>query len=313
MGVAASLTTCGGCATWTQLRRNHTDAAIRAATRRGEIVKVARGRYAMPTVSEHRLEALRRSAVSSHLSAATDYGWPVVRAPEVPWVTVPRHRRVDPADRVGVRLHWATLPERDLRCGVTSPLRTVLDCARALPFPEALAVADSALRSGQVTQADLRRGAAALRGPGVRGIRRVAELADGRAANPLESALRAAVADVPGTAFVPQWTIAEPGIFAVADLADPGLGLILEAEGYAAHGSRDAWRADARRFTGLAAYGWSVLRFPYEDVIHHPDQVRWAVTTWLAERSRTAGMPRQSLSRSGETTTSTRWNSLTSL
>lgn len=38
--------------------------------------------------------------------------------------------------------------------GVTSPPRTVADCARWLPFDEALAVADSAMRAG-LTRRDL--------------------------------------------------------------------------------------------------------------------------------------------------------------
>jgi hypothetical protein len=38
----------------------------------------------------------------------------------------------------------------------TSPLGTVLDCARYLPFGEALAVADSAVRSGKVQPEILR-------------------------------------------------------------------------------------------------------------------------------------------------------------
>jgi hypothetical protein len=44
--------------------------------------------------------------------------------------------------------------------GVTDPVRTVIDCARDLPFDEALAVADSALRSGKVGPDALRQAAA---------------------------------------------------------------------------------------------------------------------------------------------------------
>lgn len=284
MRVATTVGLLGGVATWAQLRARHTEHAIRVAASRGEVVRVARARYAGPDVDAARREAHRHGAVLSHLSAAVAHGWPVVRPADRPWLIVPRHRRVESHARAGVHLHWAELPAEDRHRGVTSPVRTVVDCARALSFQEALAVADSALRAGHVSRAELRRAAAMVRGPGVRGIRAVAEQADGRAANPLESALRAATVGIAGTAFVPQWTIAEPGLFAVADLADPDLKLVLEAEGYAAHGSREGWRSDARRFTALVAYGWSVLRFPYEDVVDHPGRVVWAVRTWLDQR-----------------------------
>lgn len=75
---------------------------------------------------------------------------------------------------------------------VTTPLRTVLDCARDLPFSEALAVADSALRAGMVDLAQLRKRAGGLRGPGAMRARRLAEHADGRAVNAVESVVRAA-------------------------------------------------------------------------------------------------------------------------
>lgn len=42
-----------------------------------------------------------------------------------------------------------------------------VDCARTLPFGPALAVADSALRSGSVTRSELRHLAACTRSPGI--------------------------------------------------------------------------------------------------------------------------------------------------
>ena len=49
-------------------------------------------------------------------------------------------------------LEVATLPRSDVEGWATSKVRTVLDCAAELPFDEALAVADSALRHGDVTR-----------------------------------------------------------------------------------------------------------------------------------------------------------------
>jgi hypothetical protein len=70
------------------------------------------------------------------------------------------------------------------REGVTSPAWTVIDCAKDLPFDEALAIADSALRHGDVTKAELLRLAEQVTSTGRRRALRVAQAADGRAANP---------------------------------------------------------------------------------------------------------------------------------
>ena len=52
-------------------------------------------------------------------------------------------------------MHWSDLLPEDVVNGVTCPARTVVDCARDLLFDAALAVADSGLRSGLVTPAEL--------------------------------------------------------------------------------------------------------------------------------------------------------------
>ena len=87
-----------------------------------------------------------------------------------------------------------------------------------LAFDEALAVADSALRSGAVTAEELRSASARLRGTGSRAARLVAQYADHRAANPFESVLRALAllegftlthsSRSPSPASMPSWTSA---------------------------------------------------------------------------------------------------------
>ncbi len=52
-------------------------------------------------------------------------------------------------------MNVAALPRSDIDGWATSKVRTVLDCATELPFDEALAVADSALRHGDVTREEL--------------------------------------------------------------------------------------------------------------------------------------------------------------
>lgn len=230
-----------------------------------------------------------RTAVLSHLSAALAHGWKVKTVPDRPWLVLTEGRRV-PADvrAEAARVARARLSARERQAGMTAPLRTVLDCARDLPYDEALAVADSALRSGLVRREALRSAGAAARGPGAGRIRRVALAADGRAANPFESVLRAIAADVPGVHLVPQYTIAEPGLFAQVDLADASRKLVIEADGFEHHGTQAGFVRDVRRYSELTMYGWRVLRFTWVDVMLHPEWVRWVIATWVAVEDGTA-------------------------
>ena len=283
--VAVTLAALGGLATWQELRRHHGKRAIRAACTHGEVDRLARDRYALPTVDEHRRTAHRFHAVTSHLSAAQHHGWKVKVPPSTAWITVRRNRKLPKSARGQATVRYADLRPDEVESGVTTPLRTVVDCARALPFDEALTVADSALRAGDITLEDLRVVAAGLHGNGAGAARRVAQHADGRSANPLESVLRAIAIEL-GLRVVPQHSIADTGLFAVVDVAVPDLRLVLEAEGFEFHGSREQWRNDCRRFTRLAAHRWWVLRFTWEDVMHHPEHVRWAIETWLRAQGR---------------------------
>lgn len=275
----------GGCATLELLRQHHSRGAVRAALADGAIVRLRRDRYALSGVEVHRREAHRMSATLSHLSAAAAYGWSLKTAPARPVVTVPRHRRLSAADQARAVVSWRDLAASDRSGGLTSPLRTVLDCAVSLPFDEALAVADSALREGDVEHRALVAAAAKLRGPGSVRARRVARMADGRAVNAFESVLRAIAMDVDAFHFVPQVQIWDSGLWATVDLADESARLVLEAEGFATHGTRAGLVRDCHRYTELIAWGWEVLRFTWEDVMFEPQWVRWAIQA-VAERRR---------------------------
>lgn len=163
---------------------------------------------------------------------------------------------------------------------MTSPIQTVLDCARWLPFYAALAIADSALRCRSVTQAELADAGDAIRGHGRRHVLRVLAAADGRADNPFESVLRAIALDVPGLQLVPQVEIRTPGRRLVRpDLVDERLKFVVEADSFQHHGSRKALVLDCARYDNLVADGWTVLRFAWEHVMHRP---AWVRSTLLA-------------------------------
>ena len=203
--------------------------------------------------------------------------------PARPWLTVPRNRKVSRADRHGVSITYRDLTAREREDGITGPVRTVLDCALKLPLDQALAVADSALRSGDVDANELVEAARVMRGTGSARARRVAAVADRRAANPFESALRAIALGVPGLRLTPQLVIADAGLFATVDLGDAAARVVLEAEGFEFHGTRAGLERDCRRYTELVMHGWRVLRYTWDDVVHRSGWVRWTLEVLVAE------------------------------
>ncbi len=92
----------------------------------------SRARYALPATAEHRRVAHARTGVA----------FPPERRAGA-WLEgqerCPTGRRwrsraradLRPGQREGIDPHWADLDEAELAAGVTSPLRTVLDCARS--------------------------------------------------------------------------------------------------------------------------------------------------------------------------------------
>ena len=212
------------------------------------------------------------SGVLCLTSAALRHGWAVKHVPDRPHVCVPKKRKVSAERRAAVHLHRSDLAIDDLDGVATSKETTLLHCLRSLPFDEALCVADSAARDGEL--ALLRRVGRIARGPGARRVRRLVELARADAANPFESCLRAIALDVPGLEVNPQeWVrLADPPIR--PDLVDRELRIVLEADSFEWHGDRSALDRDAHRYNLLVVDGWLVLRFSWEEVMLRPDRVR---------------------------------------
>jgi very-short-patch-repair endonuclease len=234
---------------------------------------MARGRWALATAQRDRRRAVELAGVSSHLSAAQHHGWPVKDIPDRPRVTVRRKRRLDADTAATVHVAYADLSAAETADGVTAHLRTVLDCARRLPFDEALAVADSALRAGDVSAEELIASAESARGPGARAVRQVAAHADARAANPFESVLRAIAIEV-GLDVVPQHPLVARKRTWHPDLVDVRRRLVIEADSHEFHTGREEHGRDCVRYTALSVAGWTVLRFTWEQVMLSASYVR---------------------------------------
>ncbi len=279
----------GGVATRAQLGALVTRADVDAALADGRLRQIARGRFTLPAVEGARQVAHALTGVLSFRHAAVHHGWAVKHLPVRPDVTVMRNRRLSTAQERGATLHRATLGPDDVHVvggsRVTSPDRTLVDCLRSLPFDEALAVADSALRAG-VTPTRLRRLAVGLTGPGAPQAKAVAAAATHLAANPFESVLRAIALDVAGLDAAPQVELWRGGVFlGRSDLVDRELRIVLEADSFSWHGDRAALAHDCRRYDEMVAAGWLVLRFAYEQVMGDPAWVHEMLVAVTEERT----------------------------
>lgn len=276
--VAAHLERLGGVATWTQLVSLTSRRQLERAVGDETIVRLSRGRYAVTTAREARQAAHRVTGIVMGCSAAAHWGWSMKWQPSRPEIAVPRGRKVAVSVQLDLDVRWRQLEPPDVVDGwVTSPLRTVLDCVRALPADEALAIADSALRSGRVTPAQLLRAAETSPARGHAVAVRVAAAADRRAANPFESVLRSIALDVPGLLLVPQVRIESTRtgrLTGRVDLADERLKIVAEADSFEFHGERALMERDRFRYDELAVDGWLVLRFTWLQVMKHATWVR---------------------------------------
>lgn len=262
MTVVEWLQELGGVATRGTLLRLVTRSELDRVVASGDVLRLARGRYALPDADEGVRAAAALGGVLSVTSAALHHGWAVRSVPDRPHVTVARGRRIPPALQRSVHLHRADITPHHVAAGVTDEPTTLLDCLRQLPRVDALCVADSALRAG-VGRSLLDRIAEEARGPGSPQVRWVAARASHLAANPFESALRDIAFDVPGLGVEPQVVIREDGLTVRPDLVDVRLRIVCEADSFEWHGKRSALRADARRYDLLVVRGWVVLRFAW--------------------------------------------------
>lgn len=276
----------GGMSSRAALIRATSRAEVDAALASGLIARAGHGRYVLPEVEAAARTAHAMNGVLCLTSAALHHGWEVKTVPEKPHVLVPRKRNVPQHFREAAVLHRRDLHCDELSAGIaTSRELTLEQCLRLLPYDEALAIADSALRRGE--HAALSRAAAVVLGRGHQRAARVASDARAEAANPFESVTRAICNDVPGLRVEPQVVISDPHLWARPDHADRHLEIVVECDSYEWHGDRAGFTKDVRRYTLLSASGWLVLRFTWEDVMFRPDWVHGVLVRAVAVRART--------------------------
>lgn len=249
---------------------------IRSLVVEGRLVRHDRGIYAprlegtpdpmTVRIRAHNAAASGGTHVYTHTSAARIWGLSVWRTR--PLVHVAHaSRRGDGGPSGDVVRHNQRIPEREVRVvdglRVTSLERTIIDCARLLPFEQAMVIADSGL-AHRADKDWLQR--LVVEGKATRGIRKVREilrLADGRAESPAETRFRLLLAE---------WNIPEPemqlwirteGGRVRVDFGWSNRRIVIEVHGYAKYsdyGPIDRKVAEQRaREAWLVGAGWRVL------------------------------------------------------
>lgn len=269
--------------------------------------QVQRGAWSAPGVTvDWRLRAraaqiLRPHLVCSHGTAAALHRIELLAdGPEVGPLEFSTAVRGSARRRDGVHVHalHVSAADRTVRNGlaVTTPARTVGDLLRAGPRDEAVVAADSALSSRRV--ANVLRPAlvtcvaltaeVATPRPGAPRARQWLRLTDPAAGSPAETFARLRMHDA-GLHPASQAALRTPaGRTVRPDFLFRGEGLIVEIEGYAFHGTREAHERDVRRFNELAGCAGvrRVLRFTANEVFRTPDAVLASIRYALAELSR---------------------------
>jgi very-short-patch-repair endonuclease len=235
------------------------------------------------------LLALGPRAAARRRTAAVLYGWQLLVEPSrslefavrhghgtarAKGAVVSQHRRLDA--RL-VRVLPGTEPLK-----LTLPLRTVVDACLELPLIEAVVLTDSALRSTAVTLTELSSVAGRL--SGVRDaarLRAVMQLVDPTSGSVLESVQRVRMVLAGVTGFTTQHVLRDgSGRYVLrVDFCFEVARLIVEVDGQKWH--QDPVR-DRRLDNALAALGWRVLRYTWQDVVHDHTRVLAEISAALS-------------------------------
>jgi Transcriptional regulator, AbiEi antitoxin len=269
---------------------------LRWAVERGALVRVGRGAYARAGMSRDAagkqalqvaaaLAAGRPGAAGSHHSAAVIHGLDLLG--RLPSGTTVTHApgMGSGTRRSGVRIHVAALPNEHVTVRgsvrVTSVARTVVDLARTSSFRSGVVVADSALRRGQTSKAELRSvlGACA-QWPGVRRASQVVEFSDGLAESALESISRVAFRDhgLPAPE-LQAWVGGDQGVIGRADFLWRRYATVGEADGAVKYANPGRAISQLQRDASLRTAGFEVVHFTWDEIVRVPSQVAASIRT----------------------------------
>lgn len=232
------------------------------------------------------LLAAGEGAMASHLTAARLWGFDLP-PPDAIDVVGPRVRLE------GVRSHQTStlsLPDR-ARLGaieLTSPARTLADCAGFVPADRLGAVVDDALRRGAVKLRDLRACHERIdTGPGRRPTIALREVLRERAVgySAGDSAREASIVNLLARSGLPAPSLGHRVRIGrrtyKLDIAWPELLLAIEFDGWDTHRTFTAFHGDRNRIRRLVAAGWTILPVTSKTDLH---ELIGDVTAFVASR-----------------------------
>lgn len=200
----------------------------------------------------------------------------------------------------GVRLLRDEIPERDLMLldGIllTRPARTIVDCLRVLPEPDALDLLDRALQAKWITPEVL--AARVHRFTGRHGAKRLAKLSHLAGAGTRSAAERLAVTVLRAHGLTGWRANVEVhdqrGLIGVGDIVFGAARLVVELDGRAHHVTPQQFQRDRERQNRLVAAGWTVLRFTWQDLTRRPDEVAATIQALLHQARSPSAVPGRS-------------------
>ncbi len=262
MDLGSAVRRLGGTATRRQLvALGYRDRDLARAVATGLLHRARRGRYALPSSNTTDSAAARVGGVPTCASLLRQKGI---------WVGVqgaPPHVLVVPGDvpTKGVVLHWSRRRPAGQEDSVSGALRRLGRCAgRELT----IASVDSALRLGLLSEHEFMRLPKVLR-----------DRADPRCESGGETLVRLRLA-ARRIRFDVQVPIAGVGRvdFVVGDR------LVIEVDGYAHHGSREAFEHDRDRDLALVAHGYLVIRVSQRQILEDWDRIERAILAIVRSR-----------------------------
>ena len=262
---------------------------IRKLVAEGSLQRIQRGAYiytrdAQALTPEERLtvrciaaQMMGLQGIFSHTSAAALWGLDVLSVPQMISVYSCSHST---SDKGRITRHYsAPGPEEVTRLPgtsimVTTVARTLQDCARSMPFREAVVLADSIMRRGLMEPHEVTEILLSLTGYGGSAGPFLAQAVDASSESAGESLTRCLLMEHRLPLPVTQYPISCEGRNYRVDFAWPEARVILEFDGeqkYVDHPGRD--RYEAARDRALARAGWTVVHLTWADIFQKEREV----------------------------------------
>jgi very-short-patch-repair endonuclease len=263
--------------------------AIRAAADRGNLFAVHTGVFSVGHPIASPYERAMAAVLACGPGALLSHGWALwnydlARLPDhPPDVTAPLSRH----DRGGITVHRSRYLAPDHNHGIptTTPDRTIIDVAPTLPSVQLRRIVNQAQISRLTTADSLRRAAQQAKGVPTKTL--LAHLPEDQH-GATRSLLEDLVIDLHRERDLPLPEVNRIIDGRERDFSYPALGLILEADGFETHSTRQAFEDDRDDRLGLEANGKRVLAVSYRMVTRDRDRTMDRIDRILSERARAA-------------------------